>query len=157
MKSVRSLPAKLSVPSLPGVHARKRVFALLDRALQASALWIEAPPGAGKTTLAASWLLARKRPCIWYQVDSGDADPAAFFHYLGLAAKHAAPGYKRPLPHLTPEFLPGLETFARRTFEELFRRLRPGSVLVLDNARDAGAEAVLYEVLRIAVDALPAG
>jgi len=144
------------MPRLPGVHSRKRVFALLDRALQAPALWIEAPPGAGKTTLATTWLLSRKRPCVWYQVDPGDADPATFFHYLGLAAKHAAPRHKRPLPHLTPEFVPGLQTFARRVFEELFRRLRAGSVLVLDNAQDAGAEGALSDVLRIAVETLPA-
>jgi hypothetical protein len=82
-------------------------------------------------------------------VDAGDTDPATFFHYLGLAAKHAAPRYRRPLPHLTPEFLPGLRTFSRRVFEELFRRLRAGTVLVLDNVQDAGAESSLYELLRI--------
>lgn len=49
------------------------------------------PPGAGKTTLAASYLDSQKRPLLWYQLDEGDADAATFFHYLGLAAGKLAP------------------------------------------------------------------
>jgi ATP/maltotriose-dependent transcriptional regulator MalT len=42
-------------------------------------VWVEAAPGSGKTTLAASWLDSRTRPCLWYQIDAGDADVATFF------------------------------------------------------------------------------
>ena len=88
--------AKLSRPRLYDALPRNRLFRLLDEA-RPSVIWVAAPPGAGKTTLVASYLESRKLPGIWYQVDSGDADPATFFYYLGLAAsslpspnKHAA-------------------------------------------------------------------
>ena len=129
---------------------------MLDRAFAAPAVWIEAQPGAGKTTLAANWLDQRKRPCLWCEVDVGDADPATFFHYLGLAAKHLAPRYKQPLPHLTPEYLPGIEVFTRRFFEELFRRMPQDGVLVLDNLQAAGVGGMLHDILRIAIESLPA-
>ena len=55
-----------------------------------------APPGAGKTTLASSYVDARELRHLWFQLDAGDADPATFFHYLGVAAGGR-------LPHLTAE------------------------------------------------------
>ena len=90
------------------------------------------PPGAGKTTLIASWLDAGKLKGIWYQIDSGDTDTATFFHYLGLAAKPYQRRGQAALPALTPEYLPDMRAFARRFFRELFARLPAGATLVLD-------------------------
>ena len=137
------------------VYQRGRLLDVLGQALHAAAVWIEALPGAGKTTLAASWIGHTNCPCLWYQVDAGDADPATFFHYLGLAAKHIAPRYRQALPHLTPEYLFGFETFTRRFFEELYQRMPEGCVLVFDNFQDAGIESPLGNILRIAIEALP--
>src|SRR4051812_17114829 len=101
--------AKLTRPNAQGLFARKRLFALLDQARLKSAVWISAPAGAGKTSLITSYLETCKLLCLWYQVDAGDVDLATFFHYLGCAAQALAPR-KRPLPSLTTEYLPGLET-----------------------------------------------
>src|SRR5215472_10219677 len=106
--------AKLLAPVLPHVLERTRLFRLFDRASKNPVTWIVGPPGAGKTTLVASYLKARKRRSLWYRFDEGDADLSSFFHYLGIAAKHLAPRHREPLPALTPEYALGLQTFVRR-------------------------------------------
>src|SRR4030042_1692429 len=115
--------AKFIHPTLIGVLLRERLFTLLDRKRQRPVIWVSGPPGSGKTTLITSYLEARQIPCLWYQVDSGDADPATFFYYLSQAAKQAAPREKKTLPLLTREYLQGISTFATRHFENLFGRL----------------------------------
>jgi ATP/maltotriose-dependent transcriptional regulator MalT len=114
-------PAKLTRPIPAKVLPRERLFARLDAASPVT--WVAAPAGAGKTILLSSYVKARKRPCLWYQVDGSDADLATFFRYLGLAARQAAPRHRKSLPALTPEYLLGLMTFARRFFEGLYQRL----------------------------------
>jgi LuxR family transcriptional regulator, maltose regulon positive regulatory protein len=115
--------AKITKPQVPDVIMRERLFRLIDSNGQRPITWITAPPGAGKTILAASYLDARNLPCLWYQVDEGDGDVATFFYYLGLAAKKAMPRQRNPLPLLSPEYLHGIPVFTRRYFEELFRRV----------------------------------
>jgi LuxR family transcriptional regulator, maltose regulon positive regulatory protein len=151
--------AKLSRPRLYEALPRERLFALLDDACTRPAVWIAAPPGAGKTTLVAGWLESRAKAGIWYQVDSGDADPASFFYYLGVAER-ARPGRSRKLrqlPLLTPEHLADVAGFAQRYFRELFARLVAPAVMVLDNFQEAGSDAVFHETVRTAIDNAPPG
>ena len=97
------LPPKLTAPRPASIFPRKRLFHLLDSIREDHpVIWISAPAGSGKTSLAASYLQERRLPVLWYQVDSGDGDIASFFYYMGIAAKKAAPHYKKPLPVLTP-------------------------------------------------------
>ncbi len=113
--------------------------------------------GIRKTTLVSSYLGVRGLPCLWYRVDEGDADVATFFYYMGLAAQRAAPRNKRPLPLLTPEYIPGLFVFTRRYFENPYARLGPGSVLVFDNCHMAPPGSLFHEVVRDALSLLPEG
>ena len=78
--------AKISGPRLHGVVPRERLYRGLDDALARGTVGIEGPPGAGKTSLAASHLVARGAAVVWSQTDPGDADPSTFFYYLSLAA-----------------------------------------------------------------------
>jgi len=96
--------AKITRPRVTGVFPRTRLFSLLDGYLDSPGVWISAPAGSGKTTLAASYLKEKKLPSIWYQMDEGDADTATFFYYMGKAAAKAVPR-KSLLPLLTPEYL----------------------------------------------------
>ena len=56
---------KLSSPRLGRVFERARLFGLLDAAADAPAVWLAAPPGAGKTTLVATWLRHAGAPTLW--------------------------------------------------------------------------------------------
>ena len=149
--------AKLTPPRLPKVVERTRLYRQLDHARkERPIIWITGPPGMGKTTLVASYLRARKLKPLWYQVDQGDADLATFFHYLVLAGQQAAPRYRQPLPHLTPEFLAGIQVFTRRFFEKLFGRLKSTKVLVFDNVQEGRSEE-FYNILATGLNDIPLG
>ena len=154
---MKPLIAKLTRPRLTGVVERRRLLDQLDRIGKTKIAWISAPAGSGKTTLVANWLDARKMPCLWYQADEGDADIATFFSYLGIAAKHAAPRYRTPLPLLTREYLSGVATFTKHFFETLFSRMKPPYCFVIDNYQDVPAESRFHEVVRDGLGTVPDG
>ncbi len=155
---VKQIPiAKISRPNASGVIPRKRLFRLLDGARKQPILWVSGPAGSGKTSLIAGYLDARKLPCLWYQADDRDSDIASFFYYLGLAAKKAAPRYRKPLPLLTPEYLGGIATFTRRFFENLYTRLKPPFAVVFDNYQDVPEEALFHGVMQNALSLVPEG
>jgi LuxR family maltose regulon positive regulatory protein len=148
--------AKVTRPTLPAVLPRMRLFKVIDDLRRRPVMWVSGPAGCGKTTLVASYLEARRLDCLWYQMDAGDADPATFFYYMGLAGKKAAPRRRTPLPLLTPEYLPSLNTFTLRWFENLFWRLKRGYVVVLDNYQDIPPDSMLHEVLHNGLSVVPA-
>ena len=150
--------AKLSRPRLHGAIHRERLYRVLDQGRSAGpCICVISPPGAGKTTAVAAWLDVREIDGIWYQVDSGDADLASFFHYLGVAARPFARKGEAPLPALTPEYLPDLRGFSRRFFRLLFERLPAEAVLVLDNYQEVQPEEPYHELVAEAVSEVPPG
>jgi len=147
--------AKITPPSFTGVYPRERLYKLLDQALNKQAVWISGPPGSGKTSLVSSYLNTRGVKNLWYQVDEGDADIATFFYYMRLAVPRVTPRRGTPLPLLTPEFLGGILAFARRYCQNLYKRLDPPFILILDNYHEVPEESSFHEVIRAAVNELP--
>jgi ATP/maltotriose-dependent transcriptional regulator MalT len=148
--------AKTIRPSARGAVPRPRLFRQLDGRRAAPILWIAGPPGAGKTTLVSSYVEARRLTALWYQLDEGDADVATFVFHVGRAATRGRSG-TRPLPLLRPEHWLALPAFARLYFEELYRRLRPSVLVVLDNYHEVPAHSRLHDMLVEGLAALPAG
>lgn len=147
--------AKLTAPRPERIIARERLFKSLDDA--PAIMWITAPAGAGKSTLAASWLEARGIDSLWYRFDSGDADPAAFFAYLGNAVASFAADDSAHLPPLKPEYALGLDIYARNFFRRLCAEFAPLSCLVLDDYHELPEEAKLHALLRQGLEEIPRG
>lgn len=157
-KHISSPLAKLTRPQFTRAIDRTRLYQQIENTrINSPLVWLSAPAGAGKTTLVSRYLINYHRPCLWYQVDAGDADPATFFHYLGLGAQQFTHDTHNDFPALTPEYLPGLSIFARRFFEQLYLLLTPPAALVFDNYQEIPVDSPVHEVLRIACEALPAG
>ena len=147
---------KFTRPRPVGALSRLRLFSALDAARERPAVWVAAPPGAGKTTLVSTYVAQRRLRTLWYRVHEEDVDPATFFHYFGMAADAVAPRKGRAaLPHLTPEYLLNLPAFSRRYFEQVYQRLEGPALLVLDNYQEVPREAALHEVMRQAIESLP--
>ena len=138
-------PATAGPPAASGIVARERLLQRLDAA---GCVWLAAPAGYGKSSLAASYVHARHLPCVWLHLSAGDTDAAGFFAHLS-----AAVGARLPVPQA--EQLADMAAFARRYFPALFAALPADAVLVLDEA-EAVADA-LQAVLAEAVAAVPAG
>lgn len=149
--------AKITRPVSWRVYRRNSLFGRLDPKPGRSVVYVSAPAGAGKTTLVASYLDDRSLPCIWYRVDRGDDDIATFFHYMGIAVKKAAPGKRKALPLLGPEYRHDILTFTRRYFEALFARVTPPFVLVLDNYHEVPEHSPFHDVIKNGIEMIPAG
>ncbi|MBL8535424.1 MAG: hypothetical protein JNL33_16370 [Betaproteobacteria bacterium] len=148
--------AKLTRPKLRHAVDRPRLFAMLDDARMRPVTWLAGPPGSGKTTLLSTYVAARRCGHLWYDLDSGDADPASWFQHLREAAM-ALSASNRRLSLFTPDYLPAPEAFARRFFRQFYGTLPSGSLLVFDDYHEIPAGAPVHELFAIAFEEMPEG
>jgi DNA-binding SARP family transcriptional activator len=128
------------------------VLTAIRHALQAGTCWLTAPAGYGKTIAITDYLQKTAAPYVWYRVDEGDQDVANFFHYMTLSLRGARA--RTALAAFGPEYADQLLPFARRFFRAYFAKLRPGTVLVLDDLHNADV-ADVRQILAVLMDELP--
>ena len=145
--------AKSTRPELGGVVQRENLFTRLDATASRTVAWVHAPPGFGKTTLAASYLEARSYRWAWYQVDSDDDDGESFFHYLSHAVRHVR-GDGSPLPVFAAD-QGDLGSFARRFFRSLFKGVTGPVAIVLDNLHELSSDSPLRRILEAGLPEVP--
>ena len=158
MAQVRQRPvafAKTTRPVIGSAMRREALFTRLDGTPGRTAAWISGPPGAGKSTLAASYVDARNLACVWYQLDPDDADVATFFHYLSHAARRLETGRSRELPAFAPQYANDVTSFARKYFREFFARAKSPTVLVLDNLHEVPAGSPLHAAIETGLAQVP--
>lgn len=148
--------AKTARPGNSAVFRRERLFRALDRNRSAACTWIAGPPGSGKTALLASFVDERSFKSIWYQVDPDDGDPSAFFANLTAVASTGSCTGALTLPTFTPDAGFSLPTFARLYFRALFAST-PDLMIVLDDYQEAPIDCPLHEIVRVAIEQVPAG
>lgn len=155
--NIQKIAANKILPiNVGNVLERERLFTLLRQDSPTNAFWISGPGGSGKTTLVANYLEREKLPCLWYQFDAMDGDPATFFYYLGQAASSFLVPDEPPMPLLTPEYHPNIEVFILRYFETMYHRIKTTSWIVFDNFQDAPQDSAFSHILAAAVKKLPA-
>jgi ATP/maltotriose-dependent transcriptional regulator MalT len=153
-------PSKLVAPQIGGLVARQRLFREIEQASPKGIVWITAPPGAGKTSLAATWLYsgrsaARHGHALWYRLDETDADPVIFFETLALAVGALPDRAHNALPRLTPDALPNLKAFARNWFKALLgNKERSPYLFAFDDAHRLPPDSAVVEILAILAAAL---
>jgi len=152
-----SSPAKLTRPRLHSTVVRERLFRRLDQGRERACIWVCGPPGAGKTTLVASYVHACSVPAIWYQVDSGDSDPATFFYYLRQAVAVCSPRGAKRLPLFTPEYRDDLPGFARRFIRNVYGLLPAHVSLILDNYHELAPASMLHAAVAACLEEVPPG
>jgi LuxR family maltose regulon positive regulatory protein len=151
---------KLAAPHTAGLVVRQRLFREIERAPARGVIWIAAPPGAGKSSLAATWLYsgrgaARHGHALWYRLNETDADPIVFFETLALAVGALPNRPHASLPRLAPEALRNLKTFARNWFKALGGdKARAPYLFAFDDAHRLPIDSPVVEVLAILAGAL---
>jgi len=155
--NIREISKVLRPPHASGNNQRSDLHNLLDEANSRQLIVISGPPGAGKSTLVASYIATRNLTSIWYQLDSADKDLATFFHYFGMAAREATPHNVASVPDWHPEFSQEITAFSKRYFQEIYQHLKSPFLVVLDDYQEVEDATALHDVICDACKALPPG
>ncbi|MCA6062849.1 helix-turn-helix transcriptional regulator [Thalassolituus marinus] len=149
---------KLQPPFSDDWLARPRLAELLKNNQQPTL--IVAPPGYGKTTLAAWYAATQDYPCCWLTLDQFDNQPMTFWRYLISSLQTVDPQLgASAMNHLRHEINPQQNRLADDILQDLNRftrhRLRPRRVLLVIDDIHHLSDKELITVLNRLLDYLP--
>lgn len=149
--------AKTTLPAPPiGLVTRSRLLDELDRAPEQSLVLVCAPPGYGKTSLLAEWVVHRVPGAAWLTLDDDDNDPLRLLlDVMGAVAMSSAvtdDSAVRRLLAALPASVPELSSEIVYALDDLAEPVR----LVLDNV-DALLAPDALDALRILIRHRPGG
>ncbi|OHV38066.1 LuxR C-terminal-related transcriptional regulator [Pseudofrankia sp. EUN1h] len=145
---------QLAPPTLPAPYLpRPRLWEILDQGSGRGLTVVRGPAGCGKTTLIASWYLARRDtlPIVWLRVDAG---PPLWEHLLAALAGHPEAaldverGGLRPPPPGAP-----VNRFWRDLVDVLSRGRPAPLVLAIDDVELVRDEADIAGLRLLATEA----
>ncbi len=159
---------KVTPPNLSGTISRPRLIGWVG-AVGTPAKWLSAPPGSGKSLLAAQYARATRKRVCWYRLDPRDDDPAFFYARWGSVANSGSRTPRRvALPRVSGEDFADEAAFARRYFTAAIGSGVPASIFVFDDVHELSASERLkalaqfvallggkHEILFVGQDAAP--
>ncbi|MET0528993.1 MAG: hypothetical protein ABW003_11750 [Microvirga sp.] len=121
-----------------------------------------APPGAGKSSLAATWLHSDEAPAprehaVWYRMDDADADPVSFFQHLKRALGQVPDAPVDLLEEPRPGAVFNPEKMAVRWFEMLLgTEVRAPYTFVFDDVHRLPSDTATWLILSVLAGSLQA-
>ncbi len=152
------LATKLHVPRLGSdiVH-RERLLEVLDRCYRVPLTLVSAPPGYGKSVLAADWVRSRSRSVAWLALDEQESDLRRFLMYLLAALKHSTgAGLDRTASMLTVAERVSTRRLAQTLANDL-DDLNSESVIVLDDFHLLDHDSEVQSLMTLLLDHPPSG
>lgn len=145
------LQREARIPFASGIIDRPRLLAKLRAVTEHKLTLICAPPGYGKTTLAAQFAHETAYPVAWHTVEERDRDVPNLFNQCLSALEYVAPGIQSltPIPGDTPSELATLVT-------DYLRDNLPHDILfILDDVHHLTGSPAAEIWLRTLVERLP--
>ena len=146
---------KLHAPGARAGVPRPRLTERLARVLTTKVALVSAPPGFGKSTLVAEWLVGRgpSGAAAWLSLDPDDNDPGRFWRYVVAALRTAAPGVARDAAALLESPAPQVDQAVRSILNDL-AGLDEHVVLVLDDFHVVERPEI-HDTVAYLIDRLP--
>ncbi len=70
--ATKRYPIKITPPTYEHVFERERLYNIVEQNKTCNTIWVNGPPGAGKTVFITSLLKKLKAKFLWYRIDSSE-------------------------------------------------------------------------------------